>query len=166
MPIKTSKGFSIIEVLISTAILAALVVSFTILVTEAAVINRDNLFSLRAEMYAREPIEAVKDLEQSNWAAIVDAICASPNICHPEISGGAWTLDAGTINDGVFTRWITIEDVWRSPPPPVFPNTVVKTGGAVGANDPDTKKVTAYVSWAMKDRTKTISLETYVYNTD
>ena len=155
------KGFSIIEVIISTGIMAMFVAAFAILVTQATIISQTNISAVRGEMYARELIEVAKDFEvsgaTSDWNTLAAGTCSSP--CHPAISGNVWTLAAGEETIENYTRSLTVEDVRRDQLS--FPNTIVETGGE---DDPNTKKVIANVSWTAKGNTQTISLETYVYN--
>ena len=154
-------GFGLIEVVISMGIAGILLIAFSTLVAETAKISRENARELRGALYVRELVEVAKDLEQSDWGEITDPTCASPSVCHPEISGSSWTLVAGqeSFDDGLYTRSLTIENVRRDQL--AFPNTIVPSGGVM---DPDTKKIVATLTRTMPSGTKTTTLETYVYN--
>lgn len=152
-----NKGFSIIETIISMSIASILLVVFTGLTISAVDMGRTNASQFRASMYLRELNEIAKDLEQSNWDLLASATssCAAPSICHPEVSGNAWTVSAGSETlDGVYTRSLTVEPVYRDQL--TFPNSIVP----IGIFDPDTKKVIGTITWDGNSMT----LETYIYD--
>lgn len=148
-----------IEVMIGMGIAAVLLMGFAVLVIQSAKVSRANATELKATLYLREVIEALKDLEQSNWAAIVAAPCAAPFTCHPAAISNAWTLTAGeeALNDGTYTREFSTELVYRD----------AATGDIVelpGLLDPNTLKVSATIRWHNGITDRQMILETYVYN--
>ncbi len=154
-----TKAFGMIEVLISLAIASIILVTFTSLNLYNIKISRANITKLKASMYLQELIEVSKDLEQSDWDAIVNSPCSAA--CHPQIQGGAWVLISGaeTLDSDVYTRSVKFEEVHLDQL--AFPNTIVASGGIV---DPNTKKSIAEISWNDCFQNRTLTLETYVYN--
>ena len=157
---RSQKGFALVEIIVSMAVSAMLLVSFIGLAIQTKKTSRTYTSELQARMYLAEMIEVAKDLEESDWIEIVSGTCDSPALCHPEISWGAWILVANTeiLDNGTFTRSLTIKEVRRDTL--TFPNVIVEIGGVV---DPDTKKVAATVSWNDGYQDRTLDLETYVY---
>lgn len=158
--LKKNKGFALIEVLVSTAAGIIILVSFITLATQAKKISRSNSEKLRATLYLREAIEIAKDLEISNWNELSEPSCAAPVSCHPEISVSTWQFFANeeTLDSGFFRRSLSIFPVYRNQL--AFPNEIVLAGGVL---DPDTKKITAAISWLDEFGAKTMNLETYVH---
>ena len=157
---KQNKGFSILEVTISTAISAVLLITFLTLIFESKKAGASGKDDLKALLYLREAIEVSKDLEAANWAEMENPLCAFPAKCHPEISAGAWILVPGEeILESRFTRSVTFLPVYRSSAG--FPNENVSAPGVL---DPKTKKVSASVSWDSRYGNKSVNLEDYVYD--
>lgn len=158
---KNNNGFSVLEVVISTAISAVLLITFLTLIFESKKAGAGSSDDLKAMLYLREAIEVSKDLEKTNWAEIKNSLCAGPEKCHPEIASGAWIFVTGEeILENRFTRKISVFPVYRSSVS--FPNEITETPGIL---DPNTKKIKASVSWpARGGQNKTINLENYVYN--
>jgi prepilin-type N-terminal cleavage/methylation domain-containing protein len=132
-----NKGFSLIEVMVSVAIVAILCVSFTTLTLQALKVARINASELKARMYLQEEMEAVIDLEQSDWSKLSD--CSTT--CHAEISGNKWVLSGGPDSsiEG-YTRYLTIGDI---------------------GDGTDKKEVTAVINWSDN---KELQIKSYVYN--
>lgn len=150
---KKGEGFALIEALVSIAIIAILLIAFEVLISHAIKVNRINRYELKASLYLQEAIEAVKDLERSNWEALT---CV--NYCYPNINGGDWELLAGQelLESGAYTRFLSVEDVCRNED-----NEIVDEL----CSDPDlnTKKVVANINWNDSFRDRNLTLETYVY---
>ena len=159
----SESGFGMIEVIVSMSIVAILLVSFTTLTIRTKRMSHANANELRATLYLQEVIEVAKDLEQSNWAAF-PATCPppAPQNYHPVIqtatSTNVWALAAGSeLLDNTYTRELTVEPVFRAPDASTFPNEIVTAGGVC---DENTKRVVGTILWD----TRTLTLETYVYN--
>jgi len=158
---KNSRGFALIEVIVGIGVAGAILAAFSTIAVQTKRVSRTNMRELQATMYLREAIETVKDLEQSNWAELADVGCLAPLMCRPQISGGAWTLVSGseTLDGDTLTRSLSWENVFRDQL--TFPNVIVETPGIL---DPNTKKVTARVTWNTGYAQRTETLETYVYH--
>jgi len=130
-----NKGFSLIEVIVSVAIVAILCISFTALTLQALKVSRINANELKARMYVQELMEVAIDLEQSGdegWTKLSEY-----TVCHPFIDGGKWQLSVGPETIDIYTRSLLVESI-----------------------DPNKKKVTASISWP----DKSLTIESYVYN--
>ena len=148
-----------IEAIIGVVLASIFLTAFLKLNMEAIKLNRANVSNFKASMYLKELIEITKDLEQSDWSELNKPICYSDPYCHPEISGNEWELVFGTesLDSDTYNRSIMITDVYRDQL--VFPNEIVTIGGIL---DPDTKKITAEISW--DEGNHSMKLETYVYD--
>jgi len=152
---KKNRGFGIIEVLVSIAIAATLLTTFSILLVKSSQVNDLNARELKASIYLQELIEITKDLEQSNWSAFDTSLC--PSQCYPVASGNSWTLSSGpeSLEAGIFNRSLKIEDVCRD-----ANDKIIACGTTI---DPDTKKIIATVHWNDGSHPD-IVLESYAYN--
>ena len=153
-------GFAILEIVVSIAVSAMLLVSFMTLAIQTKKVGRTYTSELQAQLYLAEIIESAKDLEKSNWNEIADGSCGSPAICRPEISAGLWIFETGSeaLDNGTFTRSLSVFEVQRNTL--TFPNEIVESGGVV---DPDTKKIIGAIYWNDGYNDRVLNLETYVY---
>ena len=151
-------GFAFVEVVVSIGIAAVLLMTFTALVFQGLRVGQLNLSSLKARLYAEEALEAARDLEKSNWALL--ATCGAA--CTFTLSGGAWGVVPGSesLDGGAYERAVSVGDVCRDAVG--FPNTIVNCPGAF--TDPDTKRVTATVSWTHGGAAQQQVIEMFVYN--
>lgn len=143
------KGFGIIEIVVAVTIIsiALFAISQTAAIYLKQIIQTKN--SLKAAYYAEEALEAARSARDQTWANISTA-----GTKYPVISSGKWTLSAtnpGFLEDK-FSRSIAVSDVSRDG------SDNITTSG--GTNDPDTKKITATISWGSEN----IILTTYLTN--
>ncbi len=106
---------------------------------------------------AEEAIEAVRILRNNGWAANI-ATLTNGATYYPTLSGGTWTLSStnpGLINN-LYTRTVVVRAVNRDSSDNITPS-----GGTL---DPNTKKITATVTWSERASTKNIVVETYLTN--
>jgi type II secretory pathway pseudopilin PulG len=161
----TQVGFFLIEAILGIALSAVIVVTTITLIVSAKRSAGFALEQFRANMYASEAIEAVRDLERSDWSSLSGAaICKSAPHCHPETVSNKWALLVGneTLDSGYYTRTLAIEDVYRDSSE--FPNNIVPSGTPGAVIDPNTLKVTATVTWTGRLGSRNSVLESYVYN--
>lgn len=150
-----------IEVMVSMAIAVVLLGVFVTLVIHTSRISRANALELKGEVYLRELLETSKDVEISDWSGTFATACSSA--CYGQISGGKWIFVSGTesLESGKYTRSLSWSPVYRSSAS--YPNTIVSTGTAGAVLDPNTRYVTATVSWNSGITTRTQTLSTYIY---
>ena len=157
-----SKGFAMVEVIISLAIAVILMLAFQTLLWRTARMADFSKNSFLATMYLREAIEITRDLEVSDWG-IFPTTCPSTGsqTFHPIDTGGAWSLaaDEELLDGGKYTRSIVIESVFRNQL--AFPNHIVSSGGSC---DDNTKKAKAVIAWNDSSGLHTMDLEAYIYN--
>jgi prepilin-type N-terminal cleavage/methylation domain-containing protein len=138
-----NNGFSMVEVIVSIGIASMVVLGFTYINIQNIRISQHNILNLQANLYAMEAMEVTKDLEISNWSEFDNCV----NKCYPKIDEGLWTFENGQediAGEGVFTRWIEVED---------------------NSNFFESKKITATVEWSDFLKTdQSIKVETYVFN--
>lgn len=153
-----------IEAIIGLAVSAVLAFIFLDTLQSALRIGRANALEWQASLVLRELVEIARDVEVSNWSAVLDPDCASPSLCHLDTTPGpipAWRFEAGEIIENGIVRSLTVVDVCRDSL--AFPNTIVDCGVGGAVPDPNTKKVTARVEWTGPYGDRNLELETYVY---
>lgn len=159
--ISNSKGFSVIEVILATALFMILSTASITTILQGLSSNRLGKEQTVANQYAAEGIEAVRSIKNQAYSNLT-AVNPTPRAVNP--IGGVWAFGAdGTNNTNIFnpvgkyTRTIKIEPVNRNGVPPLG-DIVVS-----GTNDPDTKKVTSTVSWNFTpQRNNEVQLITYL----
>lgn len=174
-----SKGFYIIEVIISSTIGLLIFTALASLIFYTIKTSRVNKSELKATMYLQEMIEVAKDLEQSEegWAIINISTCDSidPEFYYPKINSDKWELVGTDGNEDIlpeedkdiYDRSLKIENVERN-----MDESSIDYYKIIGTNcastnpnnDPNTKKVVATISWNDGFRDRDLKLETYVYN--
>ena len=137
-----------VDVMIGLFVASVIATAFLGSVVYAVQYSIEHNRKLQAEFLAVEMLEVARELETSNWSAIV--ACGT---CYPEANGGAWSLPAGTENVGPFTRSMTVEDVSRT----------LGVIDPAGNDDERTKKVIATVTWPVRENVRELKLEIYVY---
>ena len=150
------KGFTVIEIMVVVAILlSAFVGIFGLLVfsLQISILVRE---TNQANFLAQDTIEAVRNFRDGTvWdinglgTLIVDTVYyPEKTIDNPP----AWTMIQGEETIDIFSRKVIFENVMRD-----ANDNIVGSGGI---SDPDTKKVTATVSW----KGKKVEIITYLTN--
>jgi len=155
------KGFAMIEILVGLSIAAVFAVGFMALILQSARISRANTTELAATLYVREVIEVLKDMERSDWPALVSSPCFAPLECHMAPAGSTWTITnlpapAETLEDN-YTRSISLSPVYRD----TVTDEIVPMPGVP---DPDTLKAVVFITWNSGITNRALTLETYIYN--
>ena len=178
------KGSAVIEVLLSLSLAAVLIVVLGNLISATRRLETAQNFRQRALSYTQESLEMVTSLQHDLF------VCSSPttgpgnctradgqtcqletayNSCwtpyayglnaegplHLVEGGGSWQLASGSEtvpSDAAFTRSITVTTLQRD-----ASGQLVESGGTL---DPNTKKVTAEVSWLERGEAKNFHLST------
>lgn len=147
------RGFGIIEIIIAITIMSLALFSISQISVLTIKKNTENKESLKALYLAEEGLEAARSARDQSWSLNIAAkTMGSPY--YPVISGDKWTLSAsnpGAI-EGIYSRQTVISNTSRD-----VNDNIVSSGGT---DDPNTKKITATISWGSKD----ITLETYITN--
>lgn len=151
--IKNKKGFSLLEILLATALFAIFSVGVLGLIIQGWQMNRVATETTIAKEYASEGIEAARSVSNRSFSSLVNSGSVGVTL-----SGGVWTF-SGTNNifDSKYTRTIAVADVYRD-----GSNNIVASGGTL---DPLTKKITSTVSWNFSAvRPESVVLSTYITN--
>jgi len=138
---KNSSGFALIEALLGVLIGAVILGAFVELGVRSSRLSHANRTEVTASLMVRGAMEAVKDLEQSDWSELSNC----PTLCHQNISGGAWELASGSENldykNTTFTRAISLTSV-----------------------DANTYFASTTVSWNNGLSDRNLTLQSYLYN--
>jgi prepilin-type N-terminal cleavage/methylation domain-containing protein len=147
-----NQGFSLIELLIAIAFIGVIITLIMTMNSFNADLWRLNENKTKAYFYASESLEAIKLL---NWSELADGDY------HLVLQDEAWSLVEGAeILEEKYTRTINISSVNRE-----FIDNGHVYGEIVenGNIDPDSKKITAQVTWLGKNaQTQEIILENYL----
>jgi len=156
------KGFILFDALVGVFFGTIFLVAFAELILNGVKMSYVNNSQLKAKFYLQELIEVTKDLEQtpSGWQTIINTSCNDSSPCYPTTSGSDWILVSDpskqTLENNTYTRWLTIEDVYRNPT-----NQIVNRTDPGAVLSTSTKKVIATITWNNGRQTST--LVTYVY---
>jgi len=151
--IQSQKGFGLVEIIIGLSIIAIAFLSFLALAQYNLKAQELSKSKLEAVNLTSETIEATRNVRDEDWNTF--AALSLETQYYPVISGNKWTLnpvDPGPIG-GTYTRWVILERVYRDANDDI---------SSSGAEDTQTRKVTAFAEWNDHGTTKQISLITYL----
>jgi type II secretory pathway pseudopilin PulG len=150
------KGFSIVEIVIVAGLSSIVLLGLIQLIVFSTRPIKENVRETEATFLAEEAIEVARVLRNESWTTNIATLSAATNY-YPVISSGSWTLsttDPGAIN-GIYTRIVTLAAVNRDGNDDI---------AATGTDDPNTKKITATVSWTERGAAQSVTIETYITN--
>ena len=149
-------GFGLVEVLVVAVIVGLVITGLVTLANFSLSVSVRLKNNVIATDLATEAIEATKAVRNENWNNISVLTLGSPY--HPIKAGTPlnWTLanDSEVINN--FSRQIVASAVNRD-----NDDDIVASGGTL---DPDTKKITATISWNERGQDYQITLVDYLAN--
>ncbi len=149
-------GFGIVEILIIAAIISISLVAIAgvgnFSLKTSSQIKKDVI----ATNLASEILEATRAIKEGSWATL--AAYTIGTAYHPTKTGNPliWSLAPGSENLNGFSRQILIESVYRDA------NDDIVSGG--GVLDPNTRKITAIVSWSYQDKNYQTAVSSYLTN--
>lgn len=150
---KIQHGFSVIELILTSAIFLIFSGGIIFVVLHGFDLNRLSEEETIANQYASEGIEAVRSIKNQNFSSLANA--ASTGIIRN--GSNVWAFSGTNNINGKYTRTLAIASVNRD-----GSGNIVSSGGTT---DPDTKKVTSTVSWnAGPTRNNSVILTTYLTN--
>lgn len=155
---KKNKGFSVIEIIIVIFIITVGLINLLGVAAFSLKISTIIKQTSQADSLAKETIEAVRAFrDASTWdnngLGVLNT--GSLNPYYPELDAGpAWKLTSGAETIGIFTRKVVFERVSRDG------SSNIEAVYNAGNDDPDTRKITAIVSWS--DRK--VEIITYLTN--
>ncbi|HSW87943.1 MAG TPA: hypothetical protein VLG12_02150 [Candidatus Saccharimonadales bacterium] len=145
------KGFSVLEVILAVALFAIFSIGMVSVVLQGFDANRLGSEETIANQYASEGIEAVRSIKNQGFSNVVNS--AGTGVVRN--GSNVWAFSGTNNTFGKYTRVITITDTQRD-----SIGNVVASGGTV---DPNTKTVTATVSWNVSPtRNNSVVLKSYM----
>lgn len=136
-PRSRNSGVSVIEILIVVFILSSALASLLGLINLSLGVSGSVSQNLRAALLAQESMETARSIrDNAGWSQLA-------------IGSSSEDID-------IFARTVLTEAVRRD-----GSDNIVESGGAI---DPDTKKITATVSWQRRGGTREVKLVTYLTN--
>jgi Tfp pilus assembly protein PilV len=149
------KGFGLIEILVGSAIIVTGILALSegyVQYMKFALANEKNI---QAAYLAEEGLEAMTYLRDWGWTAKIKPLSTTTPY-QLYWTGSYWTtVTTNQYVDGIFLREITIADVKRDG------NGKIAT---TGTYDPNTKLVTATLSYVQGHATTSKSISTYISN--
>lgn len=135
----TKRGFSILEVVVTTGILSVLFVTISHHHKKIVDVGYLTTRSIQANFLLEEGMEAVKSLRDESWSLKIAGLSiGTPYYLY--WSGTKWTsTTTPQMIENTFTRTFTVASTTRD-----VNYDIVQSGGT---NDPGTRKVTIKVSW-------------------
>ncbi len=164
---KSQKGFSVIEILVSSTVLLAtmgVLMGFASFSLGAAILYKQ---TAQASSMAQEAMEAVRSFRneivwnQDDPSNAYDGlgVMLTGTPYYPRTSSDIppkWQFIQGQETIGIFTRTVTFSQAQRN-----AQQDLVESGGTP---DPDTKKITVQVLWNERSRPHSVSLASYLTN--
>ena len=153
--LKQQQGIGMIEIIVCLSIIVIAFWGFLELAKYNLKIQEHSKIKIEAINLASEAIEATRNIRNENWNNL--ASLSMETKYYPVISENKWALtlsDPGLINK-THNRWIILETVYRDS------NDNISSSGT---EDPKTKKITAFVEWTYRGKTRQINISTYLTN--
>lgn len=142
---RARQGFGLVEIVVAVSIITLSFFAASQAVRSSSALLRQSMTSEKAALLTEEGMEVVRLLRDISWSTNILPLVPGTTY-YPTLSGSAWSLSTtnpGAI-DGVFTRTVAVEDVYRRntdddivDPSFAGPKTI----------DPGTQKITVRVSW-------------------
>lgn len=151
------RGFSLLEIFGIITLLALLIPAAYALITLSTRSIASSARDVEAVYLAKEGIEAVRMIRGQGWDAGIVPL-ANGVTYYPVLSGTNWTVSASNPGFllGRYTRMVQISAVSRDGNGDIVPSG--------GLNDPNSRLVTATVSWQDRGTTRTVTLRSYLTN--
>lgn len=152
-PMTKTSGFGLIEIIIVLAIAVTAIFALSAVSAFSLRAVTERGIEARAGEAAAEGLEAVKAIRDSGWTNIYSKNVGAPYYATSTPTG--WTLELtnpGKV-EGVFTRTITFEKVFRD---------AADSIASAGTEDTRARKVTIQVTWDARGGSKSYTLASYV----
>lgn len=151
---KKTNGFSLIEVVVGAAILAAAFAGLLGAYRMYLKAAYDTTDRIKAVFLAEEGLEAVRLIRDFGWTENIGSLPLN-SLRYISWNGTRFTVTDLPQYINAFERSFILETVYRD-----AADSIVSSG----APDPDTRKVTMKVSWPVRGSTSTLSLSAYITN--
>jgi len=148
------KGFGLIEIVVGTSIISVAFLGLMSVANLSLKVLQKSSNNIKAGFLMEEGVEAIKIIRDDGWNNI-SSLSNGVNY-YFDFDGISWTATTtSSYIDDIFERKFILNNVERD----ANDDIVVS-----GANDPNTKKITIYVSWKENNGTTTQSFSTYITN--
>jgi hypothetical protein len=148
-----TKGFGLIEIIVAMGIFVVIAVTAISTITQTFSINRLGDNETDAALYAQEGIEAARSIKNESWTALSSGPHGATS------GGGSWAFAGTSDTKGVYTRVITVADIYRDN----SGNPVLS--GCANMFDRNAKRVASSVDWDFTPvRANNISYLSYLTN--
>jgi len=151
-----NKGFSLLEIVIASAILLLVTVTVFSSFATALSVSSKNTASLQAAFLLEEGHEALRNMRDWGYSTYIGSLSNNTPYRLAWESNHWMATTSTALIDGKFDRTFTLNTVNRD-----ASHNIVASGGSVDANS---KKVTVSVSWRSGNSTTTRTMESYVSN--
>lgn len=149
------KGFGLLEIVVGISMISAIILGLVSVSQFSLRLSDEALINTKASFLLEEEMEAVKIMRDKSWNSNILSL-ASGNSYYFEYSGNIWKATSSNIyTDDIFERRFIIENVARDANDDI---------SLAGNNDPNTKKITVFVSWKGRNGTTTKQLSGYITN--
>lgn len=152
---KNNKGFGVMEIIVGVAVIS---ISFFALMRLAATsvdVLETNTKNIKAAFLLEEGAEVVKILRDNSWTNNIANLNVSADY-FLDFDGTTWKATTTNIKiDNFYERKFVLENVYRNGSDVI---------SELGVLDPNTKKVTVYVSWQGIKGLITKSISLYIAN--
>ena len=148
---KNQKGFSVVEIILASAIFLIFSSGAISVILQGLEANRLASEEAAAAQFASEGIEAARSIRNQSYANLVNS--AGTGVIRS--AAGVWAFGGANNTFDKYTRVVTISSVQRD------------ASGNIGSGavDPNTKKITSTVTWQFgPTRNDSVVLTTYLTN--
>ena len=141
--------------MIAAAIATSFIITLSLVNSRYLGYALDHSESMTASFLLEESVEAVRWMRDESWTSNIETL-VSGNDYYLYWDGSSWQgTTTITLSNGNMYRQIMLENVYRD---------ASQSIASSGTLDPDTKFITATVSWASKTGTSTKILKSYITN--
>ncbi|MCK5590732.1 MAG: type II secretion system protein [Candidatus Pacebacteria bacterium] len=148
-----NKGFGLIEVMVSTAIISTLFLSFFLFYQKALIMEQKSTAFIQTNLLLEEGVDVAKLFRDDSWQNKILSLSTSTPY-YLNFTGTTWEATTTEILiDPVFDRTIVFEDIFRDANDSISDIGTYATG---------TLKLTVQVDWLERGTTFSRSIQTYV----
>ena len=149
-----NSGFGVVEILVAAVIVSIVLVGLHSAAAQSLRLIQQSTQRTQASFLLEETMEVLRAERDASWSASIGTLTSGTDY-YLSFSGGTWNIT--TINvliDNLFERKFVLENVNR--------DASTDDIAVSGTPDPDTKQITATVSWDTPSGTITQSISMYI----
>jgi Tfp pilus assembly protein PilV len=152
----SSSGFSLVEAVVVVAVTLLILLGLSSALNLIFKLSISNTNKVQATFLEEEGLEIIRLLRDDSWSTKIVPWATGSNF-YLHFNNVIWQATTTNIYiNNLFERKVVLSNVYRD-----GSQNIVSSGGVL---DPNTKKVTVFVSWANGPATTTRSLSTYLTN--